>query len=74
MDLRAICGRSAALGSRKRGVSRAAITAPTNRRPEFGNKRAPLAAAAETAEIRVHVEGPPVAPPVAELAEAFHLF
>ena len=74
MDAGAICERSAALGGRKRGAPRAAITDPTNRRPEFGNRRAPLAAAAETAETGVHVEGPPVAPPVAERAEAFHLF
>ena len=74
LNARAICERSAALGGRKRGACRPAITDPTNPRPRFGNKSAPLAAAAETAETGVHVERPPVAPPVAERAEAFHLF
>lgn len=70
----AICERSAALEGRKRGACRPAITAPANPRPQFGNRRARLAAAVETTETGVHVERPPVAPPVAERAEAFHLF
>ena len=74
LNARAICERSAALGGRKRGACGPAITDPTNPRPQFGNKSAPLVAAAETAETGVHVERPPVAPPVAERAEAFHLF
>ena len=57
VDVRAICERSAALGGRTTWtLSLAAITAPTNPRPEFGNGRPPLAASTETAEVAVHVE------------------